>query len=217
MVAGFTNQATYTPLEALIVGGYDTVSRQIVLAAGQNLTRGSVLGKIGVGAVMSAVKASGANTGNGTLTPDATTPLLANARSGLYTVRFTAPTAFRVTDPMGAVLGDGSVGTAFADRIKFNIAAGGTAFVAGDGFDVTVAAGSGKYVLATSAAIDGSQNPSAILAEDTNASGGDATTVAYLKAVVDENACVFGAGMTPASARDALRDVGIFLQSSITR
>ena len=124
MVAAFTSQGTYTPFDALIVGGYDTVSRQITVLSGQNLKRGSVLGRI---------------------------------------------------------------------------------------------TASGKYVLALSASSDGSQVPTVILAEDTDASAADAVTVAYFRATVDENACVFGTGITAATAREPLRDFGIYLQSSITR
>lgn len=218
MLAGFTNQGTFTPLDALIVGGFDTVTRQITLLSGQNLLRGAVLGKITIpGSATSAVKASGANTGNGALTMDATTPVLPNARVGVYQVRFTSPTAYRVTDPRGEVLGDGANAAAFADQIKFVTAAGGTAFVAGDGFDISLVVGPGKYLLALGAATDGSQVPNAILAEDCNASSGDTVTIAYIRATVDENACIFGAGLNPANARDPLRDVGISLQSSITR
>ena len=124
MLASFTQEGTFLPLDALIVGGFDTVTRQITLVAGQNLLRGSVLGK---------------------------------------------------------------------------------------------ATATGKFALALSASSDGSQSPSVILAEDCNASAGDTVAIAYFKAVVDENACIFGAGVTPASARDPLRAMGIHLQSSITR
>lgn len=74
---------------------------------------------------------------------------------------------------------------------------------------------SGKYTLSLSASADGSQIPAVILAEDTNASGGDKSTAAYFGGVFDENYVIFGTGHTPASTREALRDVGIKLQSSI--
>src|SRR4051812_23671445 len=61
----------------------------VVVASGQNLLIGTVVGKISLGAATSAVKASGANTGNGTLVLDVTTPILANAQPGLYAVRVT--------------------------------------------------------------------------------------------------------------------------------
>ena len=76
---------------------------------------------------------------------------------------------------------------------------------------------SGKYALSLSASSDGSQAPVVILASTTDATAGDKVTVAYFGGTFDENACTYGAGTTPASAREPLRDVGIFLQSSITR
>lgn len=121
MVAGFTSQGSYTPEQALLVSD-DVVTRQITLLSGQNLKRGSVLGKI--------------------------------------------------TE-------------------------------------------SGKYVLSLSASADGSQTPTVILADDTDASSGDKVTIAYFQATVDENALTFGTGHTAVSTREALRDYGILLQSSI--
>lgn len=126
-----------------------------VLAANNPVVIGTALGKIAFGAVTSAAK-SGGNTGNGTLTVDTTSPLLSGATQGVYQVRYTSATAYQVTDPRGVVLGTGANGTAFANRIKFNTAAGGTAFAAGDGFDVTVAKGSGKIVALNPLAVDGS-------------------------------------------------------------
>lgn len=73
----------------------------------------------------------------------------------------------------------------------------------------------GKYTLSLSASSDGSQSPSVILAEDCDASGGDKVTVAYFGGVFDENSVTFGTGHTAASAREALRAVGIKLNSSI--
>lgn len=75
----------------------------------------------------------------------------------------------------------------------------------------------GKYTLSLSASSDGSQVPAAILAETTDASGADKVTVAYMGGVFDENALTYGTGHTKSSVREALRDVGIKLQSSITR
>ena len=99
-------------------------------------------------AAASAAK-SGGNTGNGTLTLDATTPVLAGAKVGVYTVRLiTAATnagTFRVEDPDGNVLGDVAVGGTFSDDIKFATADGSTDFAVGDGFDITVSGG-GVYV-----------------------------------------------------------------------
>ena len=50
--------------------------------------------------------------GNGTLTLDNATPVLAGAKLGIYKVVFTSATAFAVTDPNAAAVGTGAVGTA---------------------------------------------------------------------------------------------------------
>jgi hypothetical protein len=221
-LASFTSQGSVTP-DGIIAGTDDLMTRQITLVSGENRVRGSVLGKVASGAASSAAK-SGGNTGNGTLTMDVTTPVRAGAKAGIYAVRFIAAAAnngtFRVTDPDGFVLGDvvmaGGAG-AFDNDLKFAVADGGTDFIVGDGFDITVAAGSGKFKLSAAAAVDGSAIPGAILAEDCDASGGDKTTIAYFGGVFDENALTYGAGHTKVTVREALRDVGIKLQSSITR
>lgn len=117
----------------------------ITIVSGQGkLAAGTVLSKLAVGAATAAAK-SGGNTGNGTISA---VTVLTGAKAGVYTVRFTAATAFNVEDPDGFNLGSGATAAAFADDIGFTITAGGTPFVAGDGFDITVAAGSGKYVAA---------------------------------------------------------------------
>lgn len=72
----------------------------------------------------------------------------------------------------------------------------------------------GKYKLSASASSDGSEVPSIILAEDCDATGSDKVTVAHFGGVFNENVVIFGAGHTAASTREALRDVGVKLQSS---
>lgn len=75
---------------------------------------------------------------------------------------------------------------------------------------------SGKYTLCDTSASDGSEDPVAILAEATDASGGDATTIAYERGDFDENEITLGGSDTVADVREALRDVGIFLLPSTT-
>lgn len=69
----------------------------------------------------------------------------------------------------------------------------------------------GKYTLSLSGASDGSQTPVAILAEATDASGGDKVTVAYFRGDFDASAVTFGASHTAASTKVALRALGIQL------
>ncbi len=112
---------------------------------------GAILGQITVGTPTSAAK-SGGNTGTGTLTVDGTTPALAGAKVGVYAVRCiiaaTNNGTFSVTDPGGNQIGTivmAAGAGAFANQIKFALADGGTDFAVGDGFDITVPAGSLKW------------------------------------------------------------------------
>jgi hypothetical protein len=74
---------------------------------------------------------------------------------------------------------------------------------------------SGNYKLSAAAASDGSQTPSVILAEDCDASGGAKETIAYFAGTFNEEQLHFGTGHDKWSVREALRDVGINLQSAI--
>ncbi len=77
-------------------------------AAGKPI--GGIEGAASGNASATSAAKSGGNTGTGTNVPDATTPVLANAKSGVYTLRCTATATnggtFRLTDPTGVVLGD---------------------------------------------------------------------------------------------------------------
>lgn len=144
----------------------DTVTVLGGIGTARILALGTVLGRITLGTATAAAKAGG-NTGTGTLTLDAETPVLAQAMAGVYAVRCIAAAAnggtFRVTDPLGRVLGDVAAGATFSNQIRFALADGATDFAAGDGFDVTVAAGSGKVVALDPAAVDGSAQPCGVL------------------------------------------------------
>ena len=75
---------------------------------------------------------------------------------------------------------------------------------------------SGKYILSLSAAVDGSQVPVGVLAEDTDAGAADVSTPAYVRGDFDENEITFGTGHTAASVREDLRAKGIQLIPSVT-
>ncbi len=219
MIATFSS-TSYTPAGLLLDG--ETLSRSITLLSGENRLRGAVLGKITIGAATAAAKAGG-NTGNGTLTMDGTTPVKAGAKVGVYKVRFTVAATNNgtviVTDPdnieIGTVVMAAGAG-AYDGPVKFAIADGATDFAVGDGFDITIAAGSGKYKLSAAAATDGSQIPDCILAVDTDASAADVATMAYFRAQVDDSKVVLGSGHTAASIREGLRLKGIDLVSVST-
>jgi hypothetical protein len=75
---------------------------------------------------------------------------------------------------------------------------------------------SGKYKLSASADADGSQAPTAILAEDVDATAGDKDAVVYLAGDFNANALTYGAGHTAASVREGLRDLGIYLHTPVS-
>ena len=75
----------------------------------------------------------------------------------------------------------------------------------------------GKYLVATAAATDGSQVPSAVLADSYDTTLGDVTGAGlYLTGEFNANRVIFGAGVTAASAFAALRGVNIFLKSAVS-
>ncbi len=167
-------------------GGY---SREVVtiLSGSGALGIGVVLGQILVGAATAAAKAGG-NTGNGTLTMDATTPVRPGAKVGVYTVRCIAAAAnngtFRITDPDGFVVGDVVMAAgagAFDNDLKFALADGASDFIVGDGFDITVAAGSKKWKPHTSGAVDGSEVARAVLLHRVDATSADQQAVVVMR------------------------------------
>jgi hypothetical protein len=144
------------------VGAFPVVTKLATIKAGAGaLVRGQVLGKITKGAVTS----SFSGTGNGTLTLDATEPRLSGSKAGTYKVVFTGATTYKVIDPDGNIIGIESALGSFANKLKFSIAAGATAFVAGDVFSLVVASGSGYLAAFSSEAVDGTEQLYALLLE----------------------------------------------------
>ena len=70
---------------------------------------------------------------------------------------------------------------------------------------------SGKYNLSLSAAVDGSQTPDAILAEDCDATAADKETVAYFTGPFNQSRVTLGAAHTVDTIREGLRAKGIHL------
>lgn len=208
--------------DQLIGGDMKIVTDTKLITGGAYYKRGTVLGRINVGAATSAVKASGANTGNGTFVVDPTTPVLAFAESGIYTLRFTTATNARVTDPRGRVLGDFAVTAtagqtaAIADQIKGVLTEGATVFAVGDGFDITVAAGVDTYTQAIASATDGSATPISILVDDVDTTAGAVYGGIYQMGEFNQNAIILGAGITLAAAKTALLAANIYLKNPVS-
>lgn len=183
----------------LFAGDFPRVTKPITIVTGAGLlTKGTVLGKITKGAATSAAK-TGGNTGDGTLTLDVTTPILAGAKAGVYKVRVvralvalvgTTPNVpeqlpiAELKDPNGNVLEvfdvPASSGVTISNQVKFAMVKGSTPFAVGDGFDITIAAGSGKYNAYDDTAVDGTEIADCVLAEDAeDATSADKKSVAY--------------------------------------
>ncbi|EQA97284.1 head decoration protein [Sphingobium sp. HDIP04] len=172
--------------ESLVSEAAGERSRQaVIVKSGQNLKACAVIATLVSGTAVSAAKAGG-NTGNGTFTVDATTPLLVGAKLGVYSLRCTAAAAnngtFRLEDPDGIVLGDivmvAGAG-AVSEQIKGALADGSTDFAVGDGFDITVSVVTEKEVEYNPAGTDGSQIATGILYGAVNATSADQPGVAY--------------------------------------
>jgi len=164
------------------------------------LTEGMVLGAVTKGAATAAAKAGG-NSGNGTF---GTITVGADAKPGVYRLTIIEPAtdagAFMVQDPDGIVIGSGTVAVAFsAGGLGFTLGDGSNNFVAGDAFDITVAAGSGKVVQLDLAGTTGIEDAIGVLIGPTTAPASvDASGVMLVRgpAVVKTNGLVWPAGIT---------------------
>lgn len=223
-LAGVSSQGSSPVGDGILGGANDLITRAIVLLTGQNLLRGTVLGKVAANKGAATVGAPAfTGTGNGVLTR-ADPAYAVGVQEGTYNVRLIEAAAnagnFQVIRPDGTVDGIAAVGVAYDGQIKFTIADGSTDFSNAANFTlaVTIAdTSAGKYVQSLAAATDGSQVPCAILGEDCDATATDKNTVGHMAGTFDENALIYGTGHTASSVREALRDSGINLQSSLAR
>lgn len=71
----------------------------------------------------------------------------------------------------------------------------------------------GKLAIVDSTKSDGTQTPYAILAEATDASGGDKVAPVYLTGEFNQAALVFGGTDTYATHKAAARKIGLFFKS----
>lgn len=213
--AGVNNLGAFTP-DNLLAGGFPTISKAVTLKAGANFLRGTVLEETVFGTATSAAK-TGGNTGNGTLTVDATTPVLYGGQPGIYTVRCIAAEAnagtLRVTSPTGEVLGDVAVGSTFANRIKFATADGATDFIVGDGFDITVVGATEatqKYQKVTA-----DDRAVYVLLEDVDATSEDKLGMVGGTGEYNRTALVIGSTATLAGVSKTLEKLNIYLRATV--
>ncbi len=199
----------YTP-DQLIADARNLVSQPIILGAG-TLKRGTVLGQTTANPIEAA---PGANTGNGTI---GSLNITSGYLVGTYNALATSATLFAVTDPEGNSLGNATVGSLFSGGgIAFTLTAGGTAFVAGDSFAITVSDAVGVYIKCVKTAGDGSQTPVAVLADDSDASIAPVTAGGYLAGEFNASALIFDTSWSLPALVSALRPYGIFAKSSVS-
>lgn len=154
-----------------------------------------------------------ANTGNGTF---GALSLLAGARRGTYKLVATDATHFNAFDPDGDALAQVIVGTAYADELGFTITAGGTAFVANDQFLLTVGEGNGAWKISNANAVDGSQEPSAVLVDDSDATLGDVFGGLYQTGEFNQTRIWFDPSWTVAALAGKMRKYSIFLKPCVS-
>lgn len=166
---------------------------QIVILAGSGsarvLTSGMVLAKVTKGTASAAAKAG--NTGDGAM---GAITVGAAAKPGAYKLEIFAAAAnagsFNVFDPDGNFVAQGTVGVAFsAGGLGFTLADGSADFVVGDGFTITVAAGSGKWVQFNQDGTTGTEDAAGILLFDAEAAdGADGAGVAIVRDAIVNSA-----------------------------
>ena len=204
--------SAYFP-DQLIAGQNNLVTASVVLGAG-TLKRGTVLGLQTPYATTTAAKAGG-NTGNGGV--NNVTFGVSPEEGGPYVLTATSATTFTVVDPEGVALANATVGTPYTSaEINFTISAGGTAFAAGDAFNLTVVGRGGQYIACVKTASDGSQTPLAILVDDADASAGPVRCGVYVAGEFNVRAIIADSSWNATTLTLALRPVGIFLKASVS-
>lgn len=197
--------------DQLIAGEFQLETQPIIVQAGA-LKRGTVLGLISAQSITGA--AGSTNTGNGSI---GAISRAAGSKEGAYVLTATSATTWTVVDPEGATLPNATTGTAYNQQgVRFTVTAGGTAFVAGDKFNLNSLDATGQYITCVKTANDGSQVPTAILVDDADATGGPVAAGAYLTGEFNHRAIIFDASWTLAEIRDALRARSIFVKASVS-
>lgn len=213
MNPSFSSTASPAP-DALLAGELPRVTQDVTVAVGENLLRGAVLGKVTIGEATPAANAGNA-AGSGTIA-SATTG--AGAKAGVYNIICIEPATgaarFAVEDPDGVIVGIATENVAFSGPVNFTISDAND-FVAGNGFTITVAAGTGHWKRSVAAATDGSQRPLAILVGDVDATAAAKNAPVYRTGEFNEAALNFGAGHSASSVRAALEAVQIYLKTTV--
>lgn len=170
--------------------------------------------------------ASAGNTGNGTVTAAAVVPGSEIPLPGDYILACTFAVAdggvFKLTDPNGDIVADNltcRVGAGLATTFNvvgmtFTVTDGGTNFIAGDDFTLTVAA-DGDVVIYAAGDVGGAQIPAMVLTYDVTSTGaGDVSCRALVAGRVRRDKLVIDAGGTVTDRiADSLRSFGIVAET----
>src|SRR3546814_754989 len=153
----------------------------IVVAEGQNLPAGAILGKYITGTA--AAVAFAENAGNGIM---GAVTVSAGAKPGAYSLIIIEPGAdaggFILLDPDGSYAGTGAVGSEFDfGGLAFTLADGSADFAAGDGFKITVNPTATLYAEYDPTATDGTQRVAGILFGPTDATAGNTPAAAIVR------------------------------------
>jgi len=195
--------------EFLISEANNTRSREkVAIAQGNVLSAGSVVGQYTSDA---ATSTPGTNTGDGVM---GAITVNDKARMGDYIVTIDEAVAdageFTVTDPLGDLVGIGTVGVLFdvGETIAFTLADGATDFIVGDTFTIAVTEVSGKYAELDPSASNGLEAAGGILYAgiDTTEQGLDATIIVR-DAEVGENDLQWGDAVTAEQQVTALTEL----------
>lgn len=189
---------------------------------------GTVLGKTFVSTSVTPTAAAG-NTGNGSI---GTVTATGKAQRGTYTIRIikaaTNAGDFTVSDPSGAVIGNGTVAVAYSNQIAFTLADGANDFAVGDSWTVEVV-GDYKYKIVEATATDGSAVARAIyisandgsFSTSTIAATTDTSVIALVRgaAIVGKETLTYGSSIDTAAEKtklySELEAIGIICRTQI--
>ncbi len=216
--ATYSTEAAFA-VKQIIAGGTYTTRKGTLLSGAGALIAGTVLGAVLLAAaatvtVGAPVSGSGGVVGNGAAgawTSDA------GAMEGQWYLEITVAAAnagkFKVVRPDGTIDGVGTVAVAYNGGINGTLADGANDWVVGDVIPITVAydRSAVKYLKSIAAAVDGSQVPCMVLAQDCDATAADKEAIFYETGQLIGSGLTLGAGHTIASIREGLRRQGLVI------
>jgi hypothetical protein len=176
----------------------------VVVASGQNLFMGAVVGKI-TKTIATTGTADAGNTGGGTV---ASVTQGLKSKIGTYEIKCTSFTnspeaaVFQVKDPEGNLMPPATLAAYTSDQINFDVANGSPDIAVGDKWTIVVSAGSGKVKAISLTAVDGTSEAYGIITDDCDASLADKDAVAIVKDAVIIAANLVWPDVSPAWTTD---------------